>query len=59
MPYITNDKPVKSIIEALRARQITAAQAREQIRAIPPDPGKPFAYLDWEIEEAIKAGLNN
>ena len=57
MAYVTEDKRVKPIIEELRHRRITALQAREQIKALPPEPGHDFAFLEWEIDEAIEAGL--
>ena len=57
MAYVTKDKRVKPIIDKLRLRRITALQAREQIQALPPEPGHDFSFLEWEIDEAIEAGL--
>ena len=68
--YITEDECVKRIIGQLRLKQITIKEARKGIRAITleeankdkdgeihlsggQDANDP-AFLDWEIEEALK-----
>ena len=56
MVWIIDDKRVKPIIKELRKRTITEAQARSKIKAIPPEDDQDFAFLDWEIDEAIAAG---
>ncbi len=70
MAYVTEDKCVKPIIKRLRLNQITPDQAREEIQALTlgetnkdkngeihlPKDRKTTdpAFLNWEIEEAIK-----
>ena len=55
MAYVTEDKRVKPIIEDLRAGRITELQARKAIWALPAEAGHDFAFLDWEVDEAITA----
>ncbi len=55
MAYVTEDKRVKPIVEKLRRGRITELEARKALWALPAEPGRDFALLDWEVDEAIKA----
>ena len=56
MAWVTNDKKVVPIIRRMQVGTLTETEARELLRLIPPEPGKGFYLLDWEIDEAIKEG---
>ena len=53
MPFVTDDKRVKEILGSMRTGNITRANAREAIRALPPQEHATFGYLDWEVTEAL------
>lgn len=62
MAHVTEDTRVQPIIAALRQGRMTEPEARSRLKALPHENGKPkgwlhdSALLDWEIEEAIRAG---
>ncbi len=55
MAYVTEDRRVQEIIGRMNARQITRKQAAEKIKALPPQERARAGYLDWEVDEALKA----